>query len=146
MPSPCRLLHTTHTLCALLAALLITTALSACGEDRTYTPIRVQVSISNNVEEFARASIYAARVDVSGAVTDSFILGDAAPGTFQYNTGTFEYVTTAESGQLTFTVLMRDFAGATVAQGTTAPVTIDPANAPLETQVVCQRNPNWNNP
>lgn len=107
---------------ALKAAGLCAGLLGGCGgEDVTYSYFAVDVKIDASYSFLERVSTCVARAE--GPQTHEEDLR-CSKGTVPHNLGTFDYVTSATSGSVTFTVTLKDIGGRDIGQGKTGPVSI----------------------
>lgn len=128
---------------SLRGPILALALVAGCGGSSTrYAYFKVQVSMDpTTVDDDRRREIIGCGVRVTGAVTDSFNLPHpCTKGSVPYELGKFEYATTADKGELTFTISMTNIGRKTVATGSSDPVTILP-DMTVDTVVVVKGMP-----
>jgi hypothetical protein len=129
---------------ASLGALLLgATALAGaagCGESVTFAYFEVDVTVDQTADREFLGRITSCGVEVDGPHKHSGDLRCQRGAIQDHKLGKFEYSTSASSGTVTFTVVLKDLNGKDLARGQSDPVTIVP-NKTTQAQVLVKPLP-----
>lgn len=121
---------------ALAIAGLALLALPACRNDVDYGYFSVKVTVDPTADPAYLASIASCGVNVDGADVDFGSLACAEGSVTRHEIGTFEFSTDTSSGNVQFTVTLKNTVGRVLGTGKSAEVAISPGNTVTATVVV----------
>lgn len=129
--SPFRMLKGT------LALVGLSLSLGACEKDVTYSYFTVSVKIEESAPAAYLDTINSCGVNVTGADTGFASLPCARGTVVKHDMGTIDWSTSAPSGNVVFTVTLKDVAGNEIGKGDSPMVAINPGGT-NQTQVLIQ--------